>query len=148
MKRHGGFYGGLSNDLIVEQRSAAFGGAERADSVDVQQRVSRVRRGALSDDGAPRVRLSHPEILGSQYGGVYWTLDRRGCPTNDRKHIYAQAFAIYGLAEFYRATGEPQSLRLAQDLFDLDRAPFVSIPSTAATSNAARASGERWTTCA
>ena len=33
--------------------------------------------------------------------------------------MYAQAFAIYGLAEFYRATGEPQSLRLAQTLFDL-----------------------------
>ena len=50
---------------------------------------------------------------------MYWTLDRHGCPINDRKHIYAQAFAIYGLAEFYRATGEPHSLQLAQNLFDL-----------------------------
>jgi mannobiose 2-epimerase len=52
-------------------------------------------------------------------GGVYWSLDRWGCPANDRKHVYAQAFAIYGLSEFHRATGEPQSLQFARDLFDL-----------------------------
>jgi mannobiose 2-epimerase len=33
--------------------------------------------------------------------------------------VYAQAFAIYGLAEFYRATGEAGALRLAQNLFQL-----------------------------
>jgi mannobiose 2-epimerase len=52
------------------------------------------------------------------YGGVYWHVDYQGKPLYDRKHSYAQAFAIYGLAEYHRATGEAQSLKLAQELFE------------------------------
>ena len=40
-----------------------------------------------------------------------------GRPVFDRKHHYAQAFAIYGLSEYYRATEAPESLALAQTLF-------------------------------
>ena len=40
-------------------------------------------------------------------------------PVLNRKHHYAQAFAIYGLSEYYRATGQPESLELAQSLFRL-----------------------------
>jgi mannobiose 2-epimerase len=54
-----------------------------------------------------------------RYGGVYWSLDYRGNPVNDRKHVYAQAFAIYGLSEYYRATQEAESLKLARELFQL-----------------------------
>jgi mannobiose 2-epimerase len=54
-----------------------------------------------------------------EHGGLYWTVDACGNPVSDRKHQYAQAFGLYGLAEYYRATQEAQSLRLAQDLFHL-----------------------------
>jgi mannobiose 2-epimerase len=50
---------------------------------------------------------------------VYWSIDRHGRPVNDRKHTYAQAFSIYGLSAYYRASGEPASLALAQRLFEL-----------------------------
>jgi mannobiose 2-epimerase len=53
------------------------------------------------------------------YGGLYWQVDYKGNPVLDHKHHYAQAFAIYALAEYYRATHEPQSLALAQTLFHL-----------------------------
>jgi mannobiose 2-epimerase len=53
------------------------------------------------------------------YGGVYWSVDSQGNPVMDRKHHYAQAFAIYGLSEYFRATQEPKSLELAQKLFYL-----------------------------
>ena len=36
---------------------------------------------------------------------------RADAPVDDRKHVYAQAFAIYALAEHFRATGDEQSLR-------------------------------------
>ncbi len=54
-----------------------------------------------------------------QYGGFYWMLDHRGNPFLDRKHSAAQAYALYGLAEYYRATEEPPALQLAQQLFQL-----------------------------
>jgi mannobiose 2-epimerase len=46
-------------------------------------------------------------------------LDHRGNPLSDRKQIYAQAFAAYAMAEYYRATGKPESLEFAQRLFRL-----------------------------
>lgn len=47
------------------------------------------------------------------YGGVYWMVDAEGRPLDDRKYVYAQAFAIYALAEHHRATGDDHSLRSA-----------------------------------
>jgi mannobiose 2-epimerase len=58
-------------------------------------------------------------FLDSQCGGIFWSVDHHGTPLMDRKHVYAQAFAIYGLSEFYRATGQAAALHLAQDLFHL-----------------------------
>jgi len=48
-----------------------------------------------------------------QYGGVYWTVDADGKPLDDKKQIYALAFAVYGLSEYYRATHEPAALEAA-----------------------------------
>jgi mannobiose 2-epimerase len=46
-------------------------------------------------------------------------VDCAGQPVNTRKHAYAQAFTIYGLAEYYRASGDQTSLQMAQELFGL-----------------------------
>lgn len=50
-------------------------------------------------------------------GGVFWELDHKGNPVNTRKQAYAQGFAIYGLSEYYRASGNERGLQLAQELF-------------------------------
>lgn len=116
---NGGFFGAVTNDLQVlntAPRSAVlyarilwtFAAAYRLDHAD--RYLSMARR---AYDYLTRY------FVDPNYGGVYWTVDCRGKPVNDRKHIYAQGFAIYGLAEYYRATGEPESLKLAQDLFRL-----------------------------
>ena len=55
----------------------------------------------------------------AQHGGVYWSLDPDGRVLSDRKQIYAQAFAIYGLAEWYAATGDATALARARALFEL-----------------------------
>jgi mannobiose 2-epimerase len=36
------------------------------------------------------------------YGGVYWTVDAKGNPLASKKQVYASAFALYGLSEYYR----------------------------------------------
>jgi mannobiose 2-epimerase len=53
------------------------------------------------------------------HGGIYWMLDRDGRPIADRKQTYALAFALYGLAEHHAATGRPESLEQALELFRL-----------------------------
>lgn len=53
-----------------------------------------------------------------QYGGIYWELDYKGNPLDTKKQIYAIGFAIYGLSEYARATGDEEALAYAQQLFD------------------------------
>ena len=52
-------------------------------------------------------------------GGVYWCLDAAGRPVDDKKQLYAQAFAIYGLSEAFLALGEERALQAAIALFGI-----------------------------
>jgi mannobiose 2-epimerase len=58
-------------------------------------------------------------FLDHTHGGVFWMVDATGKPTDERKHVYAQAFAIYALAEHYRVTDDAASLRQAIAIFTL-----------------------------
>ncbi|MEX2603577.1 MAG: AGE family epimerase/isomerase, partial [Gracilimonas sp.] len=51
------------------------------------------------------------------YDGVYWMVDADGNPTEDRKHVYAEAFTIYALTEYYSAFKESEALELAKKLY-------------------------------
>lgn len=50
-------------------------------------------------------------------GGVVWSVDHEGAYVETKKQIYAQAFAIYGLAEYFVASGQDYALEVAQRLF-------------------------------
>ena len=58
-------------------------------------------------------------FLDKEYGGLYWLVDHTGKPVNTRKQFYNLAFGIYALSEYYLACGDPSSLKLAMDLFDI-----------------------------
>lgn len=53
-----------------------------------------------------------------QYGGIYWLLDAEGNRLDGRKQIYALAFTIYGLAEYYKISENKEALDLAISLFN------------------------------
>ncbi len=53
-----------------------------------------------------------------QYGGVYWSVDAAGAPLVTTKQLYGQAFALYGLSEYYRATKHEPALALAREIYD------------------------------
>ncbi|HZS62560.1 MAG TPA: AGE family epimerase/isomerase [Gemmatimonadaceae bacterium] len=65
------------------------------------------------------VTFMRAHLIDPTHGGVYWTVDAAGAPLDDRKHVYAQAFAIYALAEHYRATADGESRQEAVRLFEL-----------------------------
>jgi mannobiose 2-epimerase len=118
-KEHGGFYGAVTNDLQIHNdvpRSAilcsrvlwTFAAAYRL--FGAQEYLSTAR---WAFDYLRR------SFWDQEFGGLYFDVDVLGRPVTDRKLHYAQAFGIYGLSEYYRATREPESLRLAQTLFRL-----------------------------
>ncbi|MBQ2068325.1 MAG: AGE family epimerase/isomerase, partial [Paludibacteraceae bacterium] len=49
---------------------------------------------------------------------VYWSLNADGSPLDTKKQTYAIAFAIYGLAEYYRATLDQEAIDAAIRLFE------------------------------
>lgn len=53
-----------------------------------------------------------------EFGGVYWTVDSTGAPLDTKKQIYALSFAIYGLSEYYRASGNEKAKALSIELYN------------------------------
>lgn len=58
-------------------------------------------------------------FIDKEYGGVFWCLDSHGEPTEDKKQLYSQSFAIYGLSEAFLALGDRRALTAAVELFSL-----------------------------
>jgi len=54
-----------------------------------------------------------------QSGGYFWAITAEGSPSDARKQVYGQVFAMYALAEYYRATSEIAALDQAKEVFQL-----------------------------
>ena len=59
-------------------------------------------------------------FIDKEFGGVYWSVDYQGGKLDTKKQVYAIAFAIYGLSEYYKATKldpvKGQAIQLYHDL--------------------------------
>ena len=62
-------------------------------------------------------RFLQEHFFDHQYGGYYWTTDLDGKPLDRRKIVYGESFAIYGLVEYYRASGDKTALNQAMELY-------------------------------
>lgn len=58
-------------------------------------------------------------FIDKQYGGCYFMLDCKGNAIDDKKFVYGQAFAIYALSEYCRATGDTEARDKAVAIRDL-----------------------------
>lgn len=68
-------------------------------------------------DHAYRFMLDH--CVDQELGGVYWSVNYDGTVCDDTKHTYNQAFAIYALSAYARATGKQEPIQLAWRIFDI-----------------------------
>ena len=66
---------------------------------------------------AYRFMLDH--CVDQELGGVYWSVNYDGTVCDDTKHTYNQAFAIYALAAYARATGRQEPIDLAWKIFEI-----------------------------
>ena len=58
------------------------------------------------------------QFIDPEYGGIYWSVDYKGRPLDTKKQFYAIGFAIYGLSEYARATGDREALDYAIELYE------------------------------
>lgn len=114
---HGGFYGFAGNNGIPD--------TEAPKGVILQSRI-------LWFFSSSYMLFKDKDVLGladhayrflkeccldKEYGGVYWSVNSDGTVCEDMKHTYCQAFAIYALSAYYRASKDREALELARALY-------------------------------
>ena len=117
--RDGGFYGAIDNDNVADrfaERSAVMI-ARHLWTYSAAARV--VARDPYLPVATAAARYLRERVWDLRYGGVYWSVTADGRPLDRKKQVYAQAFAIYALAEQSRATLDPEPFRMAFELFVL-----------------------------
>lgn len=63
------------------------------------------------------VRFLMKFFLDRTHGGFFWSTDLKGNVTNPQKFLYGQAFVIFALAEYYRASKDEEALHSALALY-------------------------------
>ena len=121
----GGFYGEVASDgtvlydaprgVILNARLIWSFAAAYAALKDTQYLVAAVH--------ARDWFLEH--FCDHKYGGVYWSVTPEGERLDDKKQLYAQGFAIYGLAELYKVTRDDEVLKNAVNLFQVVETHFA-----------------------
>ncbi len=118
-RENGGFYGAMTNDLRVDNSVPRTAVLTARILWTFSAAYGRYGEASYGETAARAYDTIRRHFVDEACGGIFWAVDRHGRPVEDRKHVYAQAFTIYGLAEYYRATGAQAALALAQELFRL-----------------------------
>lgn len=113
----GGFYGRISNDMKLDRQADK--------GLVLNTRILWTYSAAYNCLGDQAyLRLAHRayDYLQNYFWdkdnkGGYWMLDYRGRPKESEKLVYGQAFMIYALAEYYKASQDRESLDMAIDLY-------------------------------
>ena len=115
--KNGGFYGRISGDnrLFAEAPKGAVLNARILWTFAAAYRLLGNEEYLQTARRAKTYLINH--FYDTRYGGIYWLLDHKGNPVEKKKQIYAQGFAVYGLSEYSRATGDEKALEYARKLF-------------------------------
>ena len=115
----GGFYGEITGDdeLRPEASKGAILNARILWTFSAAYRLLKKPEYLKTATRAKRYLIDR--FYDPEYGGIYWELDYKGNPLDTKKQIYAIGFAIYGLSEYARATGDAEALEYAQRLFEV-----------------------------
>lgn len=103
-EENGGYYGYVRHDLTVE-KGADKGCILNSRILWTFATAARVTGNSAYLPYARRALAWMRRYEDLERGGVYWSVSAKGRPVDLTKHTYCQAFAIYGLAAYLRATG-------------------------------------------
>ena len=114
---NGGFYGRIDGQGVLhpEAEKGAILNARILWSFSAAYRVLGNPEYLEAATRAKDYFLKH--FIDEEYGGVYWSLDYKGRPLDTKKQFYAIGFAIYGMSEYSRATGDREALDCAIQLY-------------------------------
>lgn len=114
----GGFYGRINghDEIIPDSDKGAILNARILWTFSAAYRLFRRKDYLQVATRAKRVIVN--DFFDKEYGGIYWKLNCNATPIDTKKQFYALGFAIYGLSEYHRATGDEEALEYAIRLFN------------------------------
>ena len=115
---NGGFYGGLEFDgtPIPEADKGGILNSRLVWTFSSAYRMLGDEQYKILADRAQRYFIDH--FIDTEYGGTYTSVKADGSPSVMNKMVYQNAFAVYGLSEHYRATGNKESLETAITVYN------------------------------
>jgi mannose/cellobiose epimerase-like protein (N-acyl-D-glucosamine 2-epimerase family) len=120
---NGGFHASFARDWRPTPDSAGRFSVFQARMTWLASEIA-VQRPDLRDRFLPIARHGfaylRDVLWDKQAGGFFWGLDEHGKVSpmyTDGKHVYGNAFCLYALAAYYRATRDPEAIALAQRAF-------------------------------
>jgi mannobiose 2-epimerase len=118
-KIRGGFYGRIDgkDQVYPESEKGGILNARILWTFSAAYRILHDTSYLVTATRAKDYIIAH--FIDSQFGGAFMSLKADGTPSDTRKQIYTNAFFIYGLAEYSRATGDKQALAEAMKIFEL-----------------------------
>lgn len=108
--RLGGFVGRIDENNVVDEQSPK-GSVLNA---RILWTFSAARQMELAERAFEYLK-NH--FIDKEHGGVYWTVSCNGEPLETKKQIYACAFAVYALSEYYIASKHEPAKQLALDIY-------------------------------
>ena len=116
---YGGYYGYVGYDLTVDERAVkgcilnsriTWFFANAYLTLGDESLISEARHG---------FEFMKEFCLDKENGGVFWSVTYDGKPEDTTKHTYNQAFSIYALSSYYDASKDEESIRIAEQLYEL-----------------------------
>ena len=117
-REHRGFYGQMTGDgrLVKDADKGGILSARILWSFSAAYRVLKKPEYLMAATRMKDYILEH--FYDEEFGGTYWSVDYFGRLKDTKKQFYAIGFMIYGLSEYFRATGDEEALQYALKLFD------------------------------
>lgn len=115
---NGGFFGkiGNENDVYTTAPKGAVLNARILWTFSAAYKFSRDQKYLLLATRAFEYIETH--FTDKEFGGIYWTVDFEGNKLDSKKQVYALAFCIYGLSEYYAVTKNNTALKRALQLYN------------------------------
>ena len=117
-QENGGFYGHVDhlNTPVEKANKGAIMNARILWTFSAAYRMYKEKAYLDTAKRAYEYILRH--FLDSELGGVYWELDYKGTMSSSRKQIYAIAFTLYAMTEYWMASGEEKAFDISVQLFE------------------------------
>ena len=117
-KKNGGFVGQIdyNNNIINEAEKGSVLNARLLWTFSAAYKITKNKEHLKTAKRAFEYISKY--FYDKEFGGIFWNINYDGTPKDTKNQIYAIAFVIYGLSEYYSVTQDKKALHLSIALYN------------------------------